>query len=167
MLSIKSVTTTPDDGESWPSQRAVGSHLVGLPAGIRLSIAVPEPAGKPCPHPSPPVDPVSSTSAQRRGGLTNLEQMVVTLSLRDSLRSTAKPSRKSRILDVIFGRENANRMADPRLEAARVYAVRLRFGDVNALNEARENILRLGFTEDQILAIRLLVTARARKADVA
>jgi len=159
MLSNRSVTTLPDVGSKGFSRRAVGSHLVGLPAGKRIPIAPPEPADRPSVR-SAPVDVARTPVLQEHDELTNLERTVVELSLRDSPHSTGRPSRRSQFFDMLLGRNRPNRLADPRLEGLREYAMLLRSGNVEAITKAKDRMTQLGFTDNQARAVQALVEAR-------
>ena len=64
--------------------------------------------------------------------LSVTEQQVVLLSLKDSLTSACRPQRMSHAIRYVFGIWDKNALADPRLEALRVFCVRYRHGDAIA-----------------------------------
>ena len=64
--------------------------------------------------------------------LSVTEQQVVLLSLKDSLASACRPRRMSRAISYVFGIRDNNALADPRLEALRVFCVRYRYDGATA-----------------------------------
>lgn len=59
--------------------------------------------------------------------LTSIERQVVYLSLGDDRRSAVEGTRIRRAFHTVFGQRGPNRLADPKLEALRVFCVLYRF----------------------------------------
>lgn len=74
--------------------------------------------------------PVNSSGAvatfNHEGPDKALERSVIRLSLNDTRRSLRRPSMVFRMIQIVFGLRPPNRVADPRLEALRAYAVTYR-----------------------------------------
>jgi hypothetical protein len=88
-----------------------------------------------------------------RQRLSAQERLVVTLSRTDPLRSLRPRRTHSRVLRALFGIEAPHRLADPRLEALRRYAVTYRLRDAS-VTEAEEAAAQAGFLASQLAQIR-------------
>ncbi len=78
--------------------------------------------------------------------LTSIERQVVYLSLGDDRRSAVEETRIRRALRTFFGQRGPNRLADPKLEALRVFCVLYRFDrsiihDQQTVTSATEHLL--------------------------
>jgi hypothetical protein len=99
--------------------------------------------------------------AERRLGAQ--ERLVVLLSRKDPLWSLRPRHSQSRLLRFLFGIEAPHRLADPRLEALRRYAVTYRLRDAGTA-EAEMDATDLGFTANQLAQMRQLIDgARANR----
>jgi len=92
------------------------------------------------------------------------DRLVVLLSHKDPLWSLAPRHGHSKLLRLLFGIEAPHRLADPRLEALRRYAVtyRLRGADVGSLEN---DAVQSGFTNQQLAQVRRMIdTGRATRS---
>jgi hypothetical protein len=91
-----------------------------------------------------------------------LERQVVFLSLKDHARSAADETPFRRLMRRLFGQHGPNRLADPRLEALRVFCVRYRH-DRSAINrQFRVNGPADRFLEPQVMLAAAQVIDRPR-----
>jgi hypothetical protein len=102
-----------------------------------------------------PVDTLRvAAEAPRRLGAQ--ERLVVLLSRKDPLWSLRPRTTGSRLLSALFGMEAPHRLADPRLEALRRYAVVYRLGE-DETGEAERVALQRGFSSSELGQVRRLV----------
>jgi hypothetical protein len=100
----------------------------------------------------------SAAEAPRRLGPQ--ERLVVLLSRRDPLWSLRPRTTGSRLLKALFGMEAPHRLADPRLEALRRYAVTYRL-DCSELAEVERTAAGHGFVEVELAQVRRMIDAPA------
>jgi hypothetical protein len=84
------------------------------------------------------------------------ERLVVLLSRRDPLWSLRPRTTGSRLLSALFGMEAPHRLADPRLEALRRYAVVYRLED-DGIDEAERIAIKRGYSPTELGQVRRLV----------
>jgi hypothetical protein len=111
---------------------------------------------------------ISNASTPRQDAVSEvstLERQVVQLAGRDGRRSVAG-SRAIRImLAWVFGLELPNALADPRLEALRRYAVRLRLEGERLPHDEHERLFRLGFSTAALAEVRRMVIGGRRRVE--
>lgn len=96
--------------------------------------------------------------------LAPLERQVIQLASHDGASSLRTPNRVDAALQWLFGWKPASKLADPRLEALRRYAVTLRLrGDALPAAET-DRLLGAGFAAQAIDEIRRMVRGSARAA---
>lgn len=102
--------------------------------------------------------PFEASTAVRQGGarLGSQERLVVLLSRTDPLWSVRPRRTGGRLLGFLFGMEAPHRLADPRLEALRRYAVAYRLRDEGA-EDAEAAALRAGFSGAQLAQARHMI----------
>ncbi|MBB4046948.1 MULTISPECIES: TetR/AcrR family transcriptional regulator C-terminal domain-containing protein [Sphingomonadales] len=98
----------------------------------------------------------------RSSELSSLEWTVLKLALTDNLASILDESRLRRCLRILFGTRQANRLADPRLEALRRFVVLRHLRTPDDADEY-DLIRRAGFEAAQIGEIARHVTPRATR----
>lgn len=93
-----------------------------------------------------------------------LERQVVQLASNDARSSLKAPGRIARLLHWVFAVKPANRLADPRLEALRRFAVMARLhGDALPAAEV-DRLIGAGFVREALAEIRQLVRSPVRAA---
>jgi hypothetical protein len=101
-------------------------------------------------------DPIAGTApawshapVAKEEGFSPLEWTVIALAKRDRIASLSEPSRMARALGGLFGRGTDSRLADPRLEALRRFAVHAwHRGYVLPVSEIKR-FVSAGFSTDQ------------------
>ena len=101
-------------------------------------------------------DPVP---ARQQPSLSALEWSVVALARRDRLSSLRQPSRVAKAFAAVFGGNNDNRLADPRLEALRRVSVHAWYHSFAIPEFEVESFYEAGFSPDQL---ELLLTSISR-----
>lgn len=91
--------------------------------------------------------------------LARVERDVLLASRRDRVSSLHGDSPRGRWIASLFGIEPANRLADPRLEALRRFAVLLRRRGDRLLAAEQARIVAAGFTPLQVAEVRRLLQA--------
>ena len=119
-------------------------------------------------------DPVAGTSPLLAAaaapapadGFSPLEWTVIALAKRDRLTSLGEPSRLARAMGSLFGRGTDSRLADPRLETLRRFAVHAwHRGYQHPVSELKR-FLATGFSKDQaemLLGTIVLERSAARR----
>lgn len=123
----------------------------------RVAAYSPDFARPPRAEPSQPI----VRSRNQDSPLSALEQTVVALSLHDDARSFAEPYGLRLFIFRVFGGALPNRLANPKLEALRRFAVMTRDGSGDADDERRRFRIAGYTTRAEIQVERLLVRAKS------
>lgn len=108
--------------------------------------------------------PATGLAHETVSRIAPLEQAVLHLAFADKKSSLNEPGRIAKILHWVFGVKPANRLAEPRLEALRRFAVMARvYGDALPDEEA-DRLLAAGVVREVLAEIRQLVLAPGRVA---
>ena len=95
--------------------------------------------------------PFTSRSVELpRRGLSPTEREAVRLARQDKPGSLKPAGRLRRMVQSIFGLSRPNRLADPRLEGLRRFAVTIAHDGSTAIEREEAQLRSLGFSEDQI-----------------
>ena len=105
---------------------------------------------------APQHDPVSRVAP--------LERSVVALARNDSRRSLRAPGRIDAFLRWIFGITPTNRLADPRLEALRRFAVLLRLRGDRLPAQETQSLIAAGYRHEALDEIRRMIRGSGRVA---
>ena len=92
-----------------------------------------------------------------------IEREVVQLASRDSRWSLRTPGRIDKALEWVFGWKPTNRLADPRLEALRRYAVMFRLHGDRLPTEETSRLLAAGFMRGAVEELRRMIPARGAR----
>ena len=92
-------------------------------------------------------------------GLDDRERGALMLARTDGRQTLRSPGRLRRLSHICFGfPRRPNKLADPRLEGLRRYAVVIAHGPMQSVLREREHLIGLGFSDQQILASEATAT---------
>lgn len=108
--------------------------------------------------------PISTPVAPPARPLSALEWSVIAVARRDRLSSLSEPGPLSRALGSLFGRARSSRLADPRLEALRRFAVHAWHGGYQLPLTELKALIAAGFSREQAeAALASIAVARANR----
>ena len=107
-------------------------------------------------------EPATAKPASMHARFSALEWSVVALARRDTLHTLEKPGRIAMALGALFGDRRNPRLADPRLEALRRFAVLVRHFRDRLPDRELVRFLAAGFTKGHATLLRLALVAAPR-----